>query len=121
MNFKISIHGNNELIPQVINGTSANTMFWFINHENLQNIESYENTNFPSLPYDLDDFGRCILAANVFHYSESDIQKGLDNIKKLNQSEKFTNFFRKFLSLKKEFETGKTQVVRNYLEKLNDD
>lgn len=118
MNCRISVYGEDEKIPQIINGMSANTMFWFINYERLKNLENYRNTSFPSLPSDLDDFGRCVLASNALKYTELDIQRGLDNIHQLNQPQKFTNFFKKFLSLKREFESGNIQVVKNYLDEL---
>lgn len=118
MKIGISVHSEDDKIPQVINGTSANTMFWFINYENINGLVHYGNYSFPSLPRDLDDFGRCVLASNALGYTETDIEQGYLNIKKLNQPQKYSNFFKKFLSLKREFESGNTKPVKDYLDEL---
>jgi len=117
---KISIREKSELIPQVINGCSANGMFYFIHHDKVANLKNNGNTSFPDIPWDLDDFGRCVLAANALCYGETEIKKGLEIVKTLKYPKKFVFLFENFLVMKKEYENGNLETVKNFIKELRE-
>jgi len=113
----ITVSTKADRIPQIINGSSANTMYYFINYEKLPK-ECYGNDSTPSIPYDLDDFSRCVLAANAFNYTQDDIQSGIENIKLLKAAPKFVFLFENFLKMKAEFEAGNNDAVKVFISNL---
>ena len=119
MNFTVSVHKSSEAIPQIINGASANTIFYLINCQSLQHLECNGNTSFPSLPRDLDDFGRCALACKAFNWTDSDFEAAAVSAKQLNYNEKFIKFLQNFGRLYMDFNVYDRQdSVKQFLDEL---
>lgn len=99
-------------IPHLINGCSANTMFYLINFEKMFENKAYNDTPHgsnsitPSLPYDLDDFGRIMNAYNYFGWTKEDIETAKENAEKLKFGKKFLTFLDNFLVLKSFYDGG---------------
>lgn len=121
MKVSISVVKNEDKIPQIMNGASANTMFYLINYENrnLKSIKTYDNDIWLALPHDCDDFSRCVLVSNVFKWSDVDIKKAIQTSKKLGLPGNFTTFLEYFLSYKDRFEKGKKEYVESWLNQLH--
>jgi len=127
MRIKITCGRSSESIPHIIHGTSANTMFWIIKSKKyfeaggvIEQPQQFENKNAPSLPWDLDDFSRCVLVSNFFGYTETEIKQGLENIKALKYSKAYTILFENFIKMKAEFEAGNYDEVTDFLDKLSE-
>src|SRR5574344_1196528 len=125
---KFSIHSESDRIPHIIHGTSANSMFWLIKGKkfmedggDIQQPEQYENSGHFSYPFDLDDFSRCVNAANIFKYTESDIAQGIASIEHFGlKSKGWKYLLDNFLEMKEKFETADWEPVKSFLVKLND-
>lgn len=127
MRIRITCGSSTDRIPQIIHGMSANTMFWIIKSKKffeaggkVEQHEQFENASHFALPWDLDDFGRCVLAADFFGYTESDIQQGLLNLADLGLDNKgYKHFFENFLKMREEFKSANWDPVREFLDKIN--
>ena len=126
---RISVYSEKDKIPHIINGASANSMFWIIKHKKfiesggqLEQHEVYSNTSFLSLPYDLDDFSRCVLVSDFFGYTETEINIGLHNIETMEgiiQKNKFIFLFKNFLKMRELYKDGDFEPVKKFLNELD--
>ncbi len=123
---RMKIRAVTSSIPQVINGLSANTMFWIIKSKKffedggkIEQHEQFENNGHLSLPWDLDDFSRCVLLADFFGFTESDIQQGISNLSELGIDNKaYKYFFENFLKMREEYKSANWDPVREFLDKV---
>lgn len=113
--------GANDIIPHILNGASANTMFVLINLElfisSSEVREKYHNnTSTYSLPWDLDDFGRCVNAANIFKWNTEDLNRAAEKAQRAGLGKKYGVFYKEFLIYKEKFENNKKDIVRDWID-----
>lgn len=123
---RMKIRAVTSSIPQVINGLSANTMFWIIKSKKffesggkIEQHEQFENNGRFALPWVLGDFSRCVLLADFFGFTESDIQQGISNLAELGLDNKaYKYFFENFLKMREEFKSANWDPVIEFLDKI---
>ena len=83
-------------LKYLLNGISANTMFYLINKEKMDSIEFIEKRdhNHLDIPYDNDDLSRCVDASLFFGWNGKDIQKAIDVAKDMNLGAHFISFLK---------------------------
>ena len=84
-------------IPQVINGVSANTIYYLINKEKLDKLKDKNNMSYLNMPYSIDDFSRCYTAYRTFDWKKEDFEKAIKNCKEMNLEEHFIKFLENFV------------------------
>jgi len=114
MEFKIGICGKE--IPQVINGISANTIFYLINKEKLDKLKDKNNMSYLNMPYSIDDFSRCYTAYRTFDWKKEDFEKAIKNCKEMNLEEHFIKFLENFIDLATLYEIDKEKLSKNMKE-----
>ncbi len=105
-----------QMIPHILHGISANTMFILINNDIDTKNNYYGNTASMDLPYDLDDFSRCVNAANIFKWTNEDLKKAVQRAEHIGLSKMFINFYKEFLIYKTKFESGNEKEVRDWID-----
>lgn len=107
---KITIGKPENTIPRILNGNSANTLFYLINYEKIEQIfkdtEYYGSSASMNTPYDTEDFERIMNAYNVFGWTQKDIQKAEKTAIEINASKKIQAFLENFNVLQKLFENA---------------
>lgn len=113
MDFKISMA--NQEIPQVLNGVSANTMFYLINKEHLDNLWNdavfVRNKSHIDMPFDIDDFSRCYSAYRTFVWTQEDFNTAIKNCELMKLERHFSEFFRNFAKLADLYRNGEVNQM----------
>ena len=103
-------------IPQVINGVSANTIFYLINKEKLDKLKDKNNMSYLDMPYGIDDFSRCYTAYKTFDWKKEDFEKAIKNCKEMNLEDYFIKFLENFVELATLYETDQEKLSKNMKE-----
>lgn len=107
-------------LKYLLNGISANTMFYLINKEKMDSINFIEERdhNHLDIPYDNDDLSRCVDASLFFGWNGKDIQKAIDTAKDMNLGAHFISFLKCFEELKELLINGKRDESRKLLDEI---
>lgn len=107
-------------LKYLLNGISANTMFYLINKEKIDSIDFIEKRdhNHLDIPYDNDDLSRCVDASLFFGWDGKDIQKAIDVAKDMNLGAHFISFLKCFEELKELLIKGKLDESRKLLDEI---
>lgn len=120
---RITIKNTKRSIPHIINGSSANTLFFLINYTRLRNkkFDGEYNHTSPSLPYDINDFSRIMNACNCFGWKENDIEVARINAEKLEFGKKYLMFLDNFFVLKSFYNDGEDgdNDLKQLLDEIN--
>jgi len=98
---KVSISIPNQSIPKIINGVSANTMFYLINKGHIDNLKEIAegNTSSIDMPFNIDDFSRCYLAYKTFNWNKENFEDAIKNAQGMKLDICFVNFLENFIKL----------------------
>lgn len=112
----------NKELKYLLNGISANTMFYLINKEKMDSISFIEqrDCNHLDIPYDNDDLSRCVDASLFFGWTGKDIQKAIDTAKDMDLGAYFISFLKCFQELKELLINGKREESRKLLDEIHD-
>ena len=108
------------MIPQIINGVSANSLFWLCYAKENQSFNKFIGNNETSsldIPYDIDDFGRCVNMVYAFNLTQKDIDAGVKNAKEYELPEYFIKFIENLLPLCELFRIGN---IKEWLVKMQE-
>lgn len=110
------------MVKQIINGVSANTMFYLIRKYDFDGVKFLKNncnfTHFDT-PYDNDDLSRCVDAAIFFGWDNVDIKIAISTAKEKNLSKKIIAFLEKFPELKELFINEEYKETQKILDEIN--
>lgn len=112
----------NKELKYLLNGISANTMFYLINKEKMDSINFVEHRDWSHLdiPYDNDDLSRCVDASLFFSWTGTDIQKAIDTAKDMGLGAHFISFLKCFQELKELLISGKREESKKLLDEIHD-
>lgn len=112
----------NKELKYLLNGISANTMFYLINKERMDSINFVEHRdcNHLDIPYYNDDLSRCVDASLFFDWTDKDIQKAINTAKEMKMEEHFINFLKCFEKLKEFLINGKYEESRKLLDEIHE-
>ncbi len=103
MNIKIESCNGLPKIAKVLNGVSANTLYWLIarpiEQDDKDLVFAEHNTARPDIPYDEDDFSRCYQAYKHFKWNAADIARGVNKAKHYNLKPVLIDFVSNFKEL----------------------
>lgn len=122
---KVTIGAVKHRIPHIINGVSANTMFYLINFDKMFKDKAFDDSKYfdnsanMSTPYDKDDFGRIINAYNVFGWTAKDIERAKKTAKDLKVGKKIEAFLDDFMVLRTLFEDAEYDDFDLALDSIN--
>lgn len=107
MKFKIGIATHT--IPQILNGVSANTIFYLINKGHINNLMDVaeRNTSSIGMPNDTSDFSRCYLAYKAFNWNKQNFEDAIKNCKEMKLDDCFVKFLENFPKLADLYSTDK--------------
>ena len=112
---KVSIGFSSKSIPRILNGDSANSLFYLINmkKESMKNAEKVGcyNSSTISMPHDLDDFSRCYLASISLNWNDADFKIALENAKEIELPKYFIDFIENFEELVRLYAEDKKLIV----------
>lgn len=110
------------MVKQIINGVSANTMFYLIRKYDFDEVKFLENncnfTHFDT-PYDNDDLSRCVDAAIFFGWDNVDIKIAISVAKEINLPQRIITFLEKFPELKELFIMKEYKKTQKILDEIN--
>ncbi len=118
---KITISQKNTEIPHIINGISANTMFYLINYDRIFRNKEFDknNTCCISTPYDKDDFSRIYNAYTAFEWNVEDIESAFKTAREIKAGRKIEAFIARFAELASLYTEGRYAEFDDILDSIN--